>query len=704
MGSRRKLDIIVDAEYKGGSEISQAKNDISDLDGAAGKSGMNFGAMAGSLAVVTGAAVAVGAAAKVAYDTINEGAALGAAAGKFDNLSASINTTGDSLLGKMREATKGMITDAELVAAGTDIMNLGLSKTEGGVVRMSAAVGALNLDMGVLAMTLANDSVMRLDALGLAMEDVNNTKKELISSGFIGDAFDEAVLIELEKKMVLLGDASLTTAGQMQILTTEWQNITDAMKQNAAQAAGPVISSLSSMLTKQKALETAVADGIITQNEFNNAMDLVGTNTQAEAEMLAELTRKTAQQTQETEMAAQAAANYTAYQQAVADSLNDTSDALAGYVGESLYATQAQDAAIASTHAYIASQLKAEEAAIVRAASTEKVTSTVLAARDAELTATATMGDFFTAALNNNDALVKYQKTYITTGGLFEDQQANLDELSSAYSNHVDKIQSLESGTAGLGLNTDQLNEALAKEYEAMALIETRMNPLLAVTEETILASEGWVVNQEAVNSSLYAAADAAGASATELALLGLATGELTASQAEAALKSAAMAAEIERLGEALASGMDPAAAMAEVQSFAEELNNTDFSVQLGLELENEEGKTSEKQDEIVKGLENISAASFTTGSDLTSMSSQAVTDLETLRLSFDNNTLATEAHIGAVGKLKDLIIDGLPNEKIIKIKIVTEGSVPNIPGSGQGAPGSAGAGVPTAVSDSLGG
>jgi hypothetical protein len=362
MGSRRKLDIIVDAEYKGGSEISQAKNDISDLDGAAGKSSMNFGAMAGQLAVVTGGVVAVGAAAAVAYEAINEGAALEAAAGKFDNLSASINTTGDALLGKMREATKGMITDAELVAAGTDIMNLGLSKTEGGVVRMSAAVGALNLDMGVLAMTLANDSVEQLDALGLAMEDVNNTKKELINSGFIGDAFDEAVLIELEKKMVLLGDASLTTAGQLQVVQTEWKNVTDEMKKNAAEGAAPLVMWMSKGINQSKMLDEALQKGVVTQQEYNIASANLGAGLTLNDTLFADITSRVEDYDAAVQQNIETAATYTAYQQAVADSLNATAEvALSAGAGYETYTNAILGAQLQQEN-FNASQLAGQEA------------------------------------------------------------------------------------------------------------------------------------------------------------------------------------------------------------------------------------------------------------------------------------------------------------------------------------------------------
>jgi len=216
-------------------EADKLTRQMAELDRKTGKAGdgvektsRNWEQMGMQAAAAGGVLVGVGVAAKKAYEFIGEGAELSAAAGKFDNLAVSINTTGDALLDKLKTATKGMMSDADLIASASDIMSLGLAKTEDGVVRMATAVGALDLDMQVLALTLANDSTMRLDNLGLSLEAVTARKKELIASGFIGDAFDEAVLIELEQKMVLLGDASDTTAGQMKIMeaaaATLWQN------------------------------------------------------------------------------------------------------------------------------------------------------------------------------------------------------------------------------------------------------------------------------------------------------------------------------------------------------------------------------------------------------------------------------------------------------------------------------------------------
>ncbi len=196
--------------------------------------------------------------AKVAYGALKEGAELEAARGRFDNLTATINTTGDALLGKLRDATKGMVTDAELIAGASDIISLGLAKNEGDTVRLATAVSTLGLDMQQVILTFANNSKARLDSLGLSVEGVTAKAAELKAQGFVGDAFDEAVLIGLEEKMTLYGDASLTTAGQLAMVEAQLQNIKDAGTSAFAQALAPTVSGLSNTVT---ALNEGVADG-----------------------------------------------------------------------------------------------------------------------------------------------------------------------------------------------------------------------------------------------------------------------------------------------------------------------------------------------------------------------------------------------------------------------------------------------------------
>ncbi len=183
----------------------------------------------GALAV--GAALGTAAiAAREAYELIGEGADLQLAERQFENLAESIGTTATALKSDLTAATKGMVAESQLVAGAAQLIDLGLARSHDQAVRLGAAVGALNLDMQVLGLTLANNSTARLDSLRLSMEDVLAIQKRLEAQGFQGDAFDEAVLIALEDKMGLLGDTSETAAGKLAILEAKAANAGDRLK------------------------------------------------------------------------------------------------------------------------------------------------------------------------------------------------------------------------------------------------------------------------------------------------------------------------------------------------------------------------------------------------------------------------------------------------------------------------------------------
>lgn len=180
--------------------------------------------------VVAGGATAV-------FDALEDGAAIDRLNQQFDTLADSIGSTGDSLRTSLKEATQGLVSDTDLIQGATDLISLGLANTEDRAVRLSSVVGALDWDLQVLSLTLANNSTARLDSLGLSMEAVKATAAELAAEGYnLNDAFDLAVLIEGEKRVELMGNAAETTAGRLRILRNTATNAADAFKQAFAKS------------------------------------------------------------------------------------------------------------------------------------------------------------------------------------------------------------------------------------------------------------------------------------------------------------------------------------------------------------------------------------------------------------------------------------------------------------------------------------
>jgi cob(I)alamin adenosyltransferase len=114
-----------------------------------------------------------------------------------------------------------------------------------------------------------------------------------------------------------------------------------------------------------------------------------------------------------------------------------------------------------------------------------------------------------------------------------------------------------EAGEAarGYGRALSYVDEEAQKAAEAHSRFLSSFNQeLRAAPEDGLYNAEG-VANVEAVNKALYEQVEAAGASAATLALLGVATGQFTQEQAEAALKAAVLQEQIRAIAASVAAG-----------------------------------------------------------------------------------------------------------------------------------------------------
>jgi hypothetical protein len=303
--AKEKLQIILDAEWRGKQAVKQADSDVDRLDKGVQKAQAGWQKFAVGAGVAVGALAAVGVAAKVAFEELQRGAALDLAIGQFDKLTESIGSSADAMEKQLQFAGKGMVSNANLIAGANEIMAGKLAKTESGVVRLSAAAGALNVDMGLLAQTINNQSILRLDNMGVAAEDVVPKFNALKAAGIgVKDAFTQALTEALEAKVELLGEASETTAGKIQIMQTAWENARDAFSLGVVEGAADEIELLASnvdiatesfnkagnlwgnllgamatdafgMGIALEKLDDALSAGVISQSEYTRAVALL---------------------------------------------------------------------------------------------------------------------------------------------------------------------------------------------------------------------------------------------------------------------------------------------------------------------------------------------------------------------------------------------------------------------------------------------
>lgn len=212
------------------SKLAAMRTELGIGETATRKSGMRFTELKAKLDLASAAISMTKATFTQLWGALEEGAALNLAKDRFDNLTASIGTTSEALMTGLSAATGGMVSNAELMSSATSMISLGLAKSQQEVIDIVSLSSQLGWDQQQLVMTLSNNSVMRLDALGLGMDDVKKRAKELEAQGYSTDkAFDMAVIQAGQAKLELLGSAADTGAGAMQRMEVATTNMKDAL-------------------------------------------------------------------------------------------------------------------------------------------------------------------------------------------------------------------------------------------------------------------------------------------------------------------------------------------------------------------------------------------------------------------------------------------------------------------------------------------
>lgn len=256
---------VVQAFERGEISADQAADELERLqrelkqtgDSAQGAKG-GIGSFAGSLTELkSGVDLALGAvrtfveAGKQVYAFGRAGAELDYAGVKFERLAERIDTTSDALLGKLREATKGTLSDAQLMAGAGDLMSLGLAKSEDQVVRLSKVIGGLGMDMNQLVLTMSNQTTMRFDQLGVSVDGFQKKVDALTATGMnANDAFNEAFLRQAEEQLEKVGNKADENIGSFQRFEAALGNFTDKVKNDAAPAVADFADAMADLLNQ----------------------------------------------------------------------------------------------------------------------------------------------------------------------------------------------------------------------------------------------------------------------------------------------------------------------------------------------------------------------------------------------------------------------------------------------------------------------
>jgi hypothetical protein len=211
--------------------VDKALDDVAKSAAGANKPAANLISTLSSAAAKIGPFIAAGAALKKAFDLGRQGAELEFVREKFDRLTASIGSTSDAMLSRLREATRGLSSDSELIASAADFMTLGLAKTENQVVRLTRVAGALGMDMNQLVLTLTNQTTMRFDALGVSVDGFQEKVNKLKAAGMsANDAFKEAFLQQAEEQIARVGEKADSSAAAFERMDAAIADAGDAIR------------------------------------------------------------------------------------------------------------------------------------------------------------------------------------------------------------------------------------------------------------------------------------------------------------------------------------------------------------------------------------------------------------------------------------------------------------------------------------------
>ncbi len=236
------------------TNVGQFKSDMDKASGIASRSGRAIST--GFRAVATAATAAIGGVTALSAGVV----ALGVRGSKiapieagFRNLAAAVGQSGDEMLRVAGTATKGLISDLDLMQAANKGLLLGLPLTTESIGDLSAAAVVLGRAMGQdagksmddLITALGRSSPLILDNLGLTVKvgEANEryaaqlgTTASALTDAEKKTAFYEAAMEAARTKVAELGGVQLTFADRLQIVRVGVQNMVDQLASAIATA------------------------------------------------------------------------------------------------------------------------------------------------------------------------------------------------------------------------------------------------------------------------------------------------------------------------------------------------------------------------------------------------------------------------------------------------------------------------------------
>ena len=520
------------SEFDRLADKSKAALSTTTAGGPIAAAGNAWRGMATGLAVASAAFVGVGLAAQQAYATLRAGAELQTTTERFGKLAAQINSTSDALLGKLRTATRGMIADSELMAAASDLVSLGLTRTEDQTVRLASVAGQLGWNMQALIMEMNNMTGLRLDALGLQMDAVKAKAKELEAAGMSAkDAWAEAIIQAGEARLDVGGVSEAEQAfKQAEAAVVNFKNavlestIATLSQAGAFESLAATANSIQLATDFRGELAALREEGAITTVEWLGLLNTLSQSGVAAAEVeLAGIIMRDSLTDTDDEINQQLGA-WQVWQRTVSIQTGYAAQTAAANMNAILVGLLGISNGLGDTSAFLPQADEFDYLAAGARAGKDYRSGLAIEARQARI--------------DQNLQFVRHDPSFIASGREVRNEMEYATAAAYGYS-------------SALGSMTSAEQEAADAHSRFLSSFNQELR---AAPEDGLYNAEG-VANVEAVNKALYEQVEAAGASAATLALLGVATGQFTQEQAEAALKAAVLQEQIRAIAASVAAG-----------------------------------------------------------------------------------------------------------------------------------------------------
>ena len=224
------------------AENAQLKKDLDAAEQKTKGWTQSVGTMAGNLmagVISGGATLALGAVQNLGAGLIGivqDAIGLEGTTNTFAALTESIGTDAVTALEALREATRGMVADADLMQAGNKFLAMGLANSAEGAAELAEVATQLGMAMGEdatssmenFALMMANQSIPRLDSFGISSAAVRDRIAELQAEteGMTREAaFNQAVMEQAAITMEKVGEQGGGAAGSMARIKTTFENL-----------------------------------------------------------------------------------------------------------------------------------------------------------------------------------------------------------------------------------------------------------------------------------------------------------------------------------------------------------------------------------------------------------------------------------------------------------------------------------------------